>query len=356
MDRLQLLAKVIRNLTFYEVTKIATIRSTTTVSLPLLKDCVLNLKLNQWLPRRKSQFGRTGFSSISLFLSLLLKIRGYILYDTALVRKLHENVTYRQFCGFRKDNIPSHDTFSRFNRKLTPRRLQTIIRKIDDYLVDLNAFMEDELSLDATDILSNGRNKHNLDPEAGYGHKSDKERFHGYWVQFVTGSESEMIRAVRVSPANVHQSMTAQRLFDDLEVRDLCNTTLLTSDSACDDKKSYHRCVQLELVPLIDYNPKKSKIKSFSNLSMTNWRKRCIGKEGIQLRQKYYSQRLAVERYNSSFKEILQGRTIPVRGLIKVTTYVLLTCILSQLYGVWNRHHQLNSSPFFQSCLLFYLN
>ena len=326
------------------------------MSLPLLKDCVLNLNLNRWLPRRKSRFGRTGFSSISLFLALLLKIREHILYGTALVRKLEENVTYRQFCGFRKEKIPSHDTFSRFNRKLTPRRLQIIIRKIDTHLTNLNAFMKDELALDATDVVSNGRNKHNLDPEAGYGYKSDKERFHGYWVQFVTGSESEMIRAVQVSPANVHQSMTAQRLFDDLKFRDLCNATLLTSDAACDDKKSYHRCIQLELIPLIDYNPKKSKIKRFSNLSITNWRKRCLGKEGIRLRKKYYSQRLAVERYNSSFKEILQGRIVPVRGLKRVTKYVLLTCILSQLYGVWNWYQQLNSTPYVQTCLLSYLN
>jgi len=347
---------VIRNPIHQEVTKIATIRSTTTVSLPLLKDCVLNLKLNRWLPQRKSRFGRTGFTKISLFLALLLKIREHIQYDTALVRKLEENSTYRHFCGFQKDNIPSHDTFSRFNRKLTPRRLQTIVRKIDEYLAREGAFLKDELSLDATDILSNGRNIHNLDPEAGFGHKSDKERFHGYWAQFVTGSSSEMIRAVQVSPASVHQSMTAQLLFDDLESRNLCNATLLTSDSACDDKKSYHRCVQLQLIPLIDYNPKKSKIKQFLNLPSSNWRKRCLGAEGIRLRHKYYYQRMSVERYNSSFKEILQGRIVPVRGLKKVTKYVLLTCILSQLYGVWNWYHQVYSRPFVQMNLLSYLN
>ena len=347
---------MIRNPIHQEVTKIATIRSTTTVSLPLLKDCVLNLKLNRWFPKRKSRFGRTGYSSINLFLALLLKIREHIQYDTALARKLKENITYRQFCGFREDHIPSHDTFSRFNRKLTQRRLQTIIRKIDDHLVKEKAFLKDELSLDATDILSNGRNKHNLDPEAGFGYKSDKERFHGYWAQFVTGSSSEMIRAVQVSPANVHQSMTAQRLFDDLEFRDLSNATLLTSDSAYDDKKSYHRCIQLQLTPLIDYNPKKSKIKQFLNLPPSNWRKHCLGAEGIRLRQKYYYQRMSVERYNSSFKEILQGRIVPVRGLKKVTKYILLTCILSQLYEVWNWHQQIYSRSFIQTNLLSFLN
>lgn len=315
----------------------------------------MTIKLHQWLPQRKSHHGRTGFSAISLFLAALLKIREHIPYDTALIRKLHENATYRQFCGFRADKIPSHDTFSRFNRKLTQRRLQTIIQKIDAHLANSGAFSKDELSLDATDILSNGRNKHNLDPDAGFGYKTDKEQFHGYWVQFVTGSRSEMVRSVQVSPANVHQSVTAQRLFDDLEQRDLCNATLLTSDSACDDKKSYHRCIELQLVPLIDYNPKKAQIKQFDQLPSTNWRKRCLGKEGVYLRQKFYSTRMAVEHYNSSFKEILQGRIVPVRGLEKVAKYVYLTCILSQLYGVWNWYFQTYLMPYVPTCLLFYL-
>ncbi len=172
-------------------------------------------------------------------------------------------------------------------------------------------------------------------------------------MQFVTGSRSEIIRVVQVSPANVHQSMTAQQLFDDLESRDLCNATLLTSDSACDDKKSYYRCVQLQVIPLIDYNPKNSKTRQFFNLPQSDWRKRCLGNEGIRLRQKNYYQRMSVERYNSSFKEILQERMVPVRRLKKVTKYVLLTCILSQLYGVWNWYHQVYSTPFVQQLFSF---
>lgn len=333
-----------------------TLRSITTVSLPLLKACVLDLNLTRWLPRRKSHRGRPPFSSMSLLFALLLKIHEQIPYDTTLARKLEEIETYRCFCGFRKGNTPSHDTLSRFNRKLTPRRLQTLIRKIDAHLAELGAFWRDELSLDGTDLLSNGRNRHSLDPEAGYGHKTDGERFHGYWAIFVTGTKSEMVRAVQVSPANIHQSLTAQQLFDDLEQRDLCGTTLFTVDSVCDDKKSYRRCIELGVVPLIAYNPRKSKRKSFKELPPSNWRKRSLGKEGIRLYAKYYHQRGAVERYNSTFKEILAGRIIPVRGLIKVTKHVLLTCLLSQLYGVVNWLHQTNQTVLVQRNLTYYLN
>jgi len=108
-----------------------------------------------------------------------------------------------------------------------------------------------------------------------------------------------------------------------------------------DDKKSYRRCVELNIVPLIAYNPRNSKIKTFDQLKPFNWRKRSLGHEGIELYRQYYSKRGSVERYNSTFKEILLGRVLPVRGLIKVTRYLLLVSILSQLYGIVN--HTLKS-------------
>jgi len=271
-----------------------------------------------------------------VFLALLLKIRENIPYDTVLVRKIRENETYRKFCGFGSRNIPSHDTISRFNRKLTERRLQTIISKIDRRLADIGAFDRDDLAIDATDVLSNGRNRHNPDPEAGYGYKSDKERFHGYWVVSVAGTKSELVRAVRVTPANVHQSVTAQQLFDDLQSRELCGATLLMADSAYDDKKTYSRCIELGLVPLIAYNPRKARVKDFTLVKSSNWRKRSLGTEGLSLYQRFYRDRAAVERYQSTFKELLNGRSLPVRGLVKVTRHLLLTCILSQLIGLVN--------------------
>ena len=157
----------IRNLTTKKVLSTASVRSTSTVSLELLKDCVLKLPLKRWLPIRKSRRGRAGYTSESLFLAFLIKLRENISHDTKLAQKLRGNDTYRKFCGFRKGVTPSHDTISRFNRKLTSKRLKTIQVKLDEMLTKEGIFDQDELAIDATDILSNPRNKHNLDPEAG---------------------------------------------------------------------------------------------------------------------------------------------------------------------------------------------
>ena len=323
----------------------ASVRSTVTISTSLLKDCVSQLPFAQWLPKRKSRLGRPAWNKVSLLKAYLLKIRENIPEDTVLAQKLDDNETFREFCGFTVDHIPSHDTFSLFFQVMTPRRLNNIFLRIDRELATLGVFDQDELAYDATDILSNSRNRHNLDPEAGWGHKTDGEDFHGYWVLSMVGTRSEIPRAIGVTAADVHQSMTVQGLFNQLYTQDLRGASIFIADSVCDDKKSYASSIELGLVPLIAYNPRNSKYKTFDELPPKNWRKIALGEEGLYLRRQHYRLRMSAERYQSTFKTILNGRAVPVRGLVKVTSYVLVVAILSQLYALINWDQQTGHKP-----------
>ncbi len=64
------------------------------------------------------------------------------------------------FVGFEKNQIPSHDVLSSFNRLMTPMRLFTLILRVDNILASTGLFDHDELAMDATDVLSNNRNLH----------------------------------------------------------------------------------------------------------------------------------------------------------------------------------------------------
>lgn len=79
-----------------------------------------------------------------------------------------------------------------------------------------------------------------------------------------------MLRTFEVVPANVHQSRAAQILFDRLTTQDLCGATVFSTDAAYDAKRTYHRCVDLGLVSLIAYSPKRAKIKKFEQLKPSN--------------------------------------------------------------------------------------
>ncbi|MHA1450284.1 MAG: transposase [Candidatus Hodarchaeales archaeon] len=120
--------------------------------------------MESWLPRKKSRLGRGGYRSSALFLAYLLKIRENIPHYTVLSRKLEENVTYREFCDFRRGIIPSHDTLSRFFRNLTPDRLDKLFNRLDALLASSDVFDRDDLAIDATEVLSNSQNKHKPDP------------------------------------------------------------------------------------------------------------------------------------------------------------------------------------------------
>ena len=142
-----------------------------------LKDVVLNTNLYHLLPRRKSSRGRHGYNKFSLFLAYILWLRERMVYVTELARHLRDNQTYREFCGFTKGKTPSHDTLSRFFRQMTIVRQHRILEQLDRLLDEMRIFDQDDLAIDATDVLSNGRNRHNPDPEAGWGYKTDKERY-----------------------------------------------------------------------------------------------------------------------------------------------------------------------------------
>ncbi len=75
----------------------------------------------------------------------------------------------------------------------------------------------------------------------------------------------------------------------------------------------------------------------------SNWRKRCLGTEGVVLRYIFYRQWIAVERYQSTFKIILNSRSIPVRGLVKVNRHIYGALFLSQINVAINWRLQQNS-------------
>lgn len=110
-----------------------------------------------WLPISeilgKTRFSRQGrtkeFSLICLFRAFLLK--AYLLTDdnTTLVKRLRENNVYVEFCNLKK--VPSHDTLSKFERKLSHKFEQTF-NFLDEVLEKNGAFENDDMSFDGTDI------------------------------------------------------------------------------------------------------------------------------------------------------------------------------------------------------------
>ncbi|MHA1226470.1 MAG: hypothetical protein ACTSPV_06985 [Candidatus Hodarchaeales archaeon] len=55
---------------------------------------------------------------------------------------------------------------------------------------------------------------------------------------------TEFFCAIRVTPANIHQTRTVQKLFDNIGIYKTSGALLLTVEPAYDDEKYFHCCVE----------------------------------------------------------------------------------------------------------------
>jgi len=122
------------------------------------------------------QILKSDFEPINLFKTFVLK--SYLLVDdnTTLVKRLHENHAYLEFCNLKK--IPSHDTLSKFEKIFSYKFIE-IFEFLDDVLENCKVFENDDMSFDGTDIPVPFKNKQSAH-RYHFGAKSNKKKFHGF--------------------------------------------------------------------------------------------------------------------------------------------------------------------------------
>ena len=152
--------------------------------------------------------------------------------------------------------------------------LDEIFFKLDEALAAIGTFEEDDLAIDATDIQTYSNAFKRTDPEAGVWHKSNKKHFYGYWELFAVGTKSEMIRLPPLtSPGNRHQILQMKELLSELLDHSQLKYNYILADGIFDTQEICQMILDdLKKVPVINYNPKKSKIKRLEELPKGSWR------------------------------------------------------------------------------------
>ena len=156
------------------------------------------MEIFDWLPVTeilgKSRFSRLGrkksFSDISLFKAFLLKSYLFIDDNTVLVKRLHENPAYLDFCTLRK--VPSHDVLSKFERRYVHKFVR-IFDFLDDLLESYHAFEQDDSSFDGTDVPVPFKSKQSPH-RYHFGAKSSKKKFHGFWLMILASVKHQIAR------------------------------------------------------------------------------------------------------------------------------------------------------------------
>lgn len=190
-----------------------------------------NLKLNQrldkvnglvdWKPLEKrlnriysSPKGRPSHPVLLLFKCLLLQT-WYNLSDYALEEILDDRLSFRRFVGLSAaGRAPDHSVFSRFRDQLIAHQLhEKLFAELDSQLERKNLIIKKGTLVDAT-VIEAAPKKPNQnadgtagksfnDPDANWTKKGGSYHF-GYKAHVGVDQESELIRRVVLTPANVH--------------------------------------------------------------------------------------------------------------------------------------------------------
>jgi len=154
--------------------------------------------------------GEAGWPPLALFKALLLSV-WYDLSDVKLAEALDDRASFRRFCGFAmSEATPERTAFVRFRKELVARNLDA--RLFDAVLAQLEAkgvVVKTGTLIDATVLPSASKG----DGEACWvGHRR-KKPVHGYKAHVASDAETDIVRAVAVTTANVHDLNKAEEVL-----------------------------------------------------------------------------------------------------------------------------------------------
>lgn len=312
-------------------------------------------KLASLIPRKRSRVGRKPeYNENQLLRLVVLQDIEEIEDDTEMERRLKRISEYREFCELNK--APSHDTISRFKRKLPPRVWKRIHETIDRILEQLGTFKEDELCGDGTDIPL---------PEnveiGSWGATSDENIFFGLFLMTMNSVKTDLVRDFNIGTAEIGQVVLMKDLIYDTSITGMekleKNVYLDGIFDTHDIRQHIFR--KWGKIPKIPYNPRNSKVRKARDLPDDNWR--LVFTPDIRNEKKFKKEsrkRTAVERENGRLKQwTLIGRLYEkVKRSFKITgrylvNQMIISMIATQVRALAHRIHELMQPVVVQTSL-----
>ena len=168
--------------------------------------------------------GHPGWPALVLYKALLLQSL-YGLSDRELEEALCDRLSFRRFCGLGlEESVPDHTVINRFRNLLIEKRLlEKLFGELDRQLEKAGVILRRGTMLDATLIEASSApgssapgsgERGSRDPDAAFGGARKKGGFtFGYKAHVGVDEGSGLIRTVITTPANVNDTVPADRLI-----------------------------------------------------------------------------------------------------------------------------------------------
>lgn len=162
-------------------------------------------------PLRGGRMGRPPYPVLALFKALLLQ-RWHDLSDEALEDALADRLSFRRFAGLSlEDAVPDASTLCRFRTDMAAAGLgEAVFAAVGQCLGNKGLIVRQGTLIDASLIAAAaaeprkqpGGGVSKVDPEAVWAKKGNKATF-GYKLHIAVDQGSGLVRAARLTPANV---------------------------------------------------------------------------------------------------------------------------------------------------------
>lgn len=170
-------------------------------------------------PLRDGGPGRAAWPPLVLFKALILQSL-YGLSDRELEEALGDRLSFRRFCGLSlEEGVPDHTVFCRFRNELSAGgHVERLFGELDRQLEKAGLVLKRGTMLDATLIASAsarpGDGRPASDPDARFvKHQGKSGSVYGYKAHVGVDEGSGLIRAVITTPANINDTVPADRLI-----------------------------------------------------------------------------------------------------------------------------------------------
>jgi transposase, IS5 family len=175
---------------------------------------------------RPGKDGRPPYDPLAMLKALLLQ-QWYGLSDPGLEEALLDRMSFRRFCGFTMEATPDETTLCRFRNALKEAGLGEVL--FAEVLRQLDAagfLLKTGTLIDATLVRSSARtpppgptpkeqeSRATTDPDASWTRQGkDRRHFFGYKAHVGVDQGSGIVRSRVLTPANVYESLVADRLI-----------------------------------------------------------------------------------------------------------------------------------------------
>ena len=228
------------------------------------------LPISEVLNRKSDNRGKKSkFAPVNCFRAFLLGTYLEIEDDTELARRISQHVEYLEFCGVKE--APSHDVLTDFRNNYS-HLLKDVFYHVDDLLERMHAFDFDSLSCDGTNINVQIKNKQKPH-RYHFGAKSDKEKFHGFWLMLANSVKHQVVREFDVAYAREGQIRICKEMLDCRRIDESEDNFYFFLDGIFDCEEIYDIILRKQgKLPIIGYNKRGSSYEVIEDLPEDNWR------------------------------------------------------------------------------------